>query len=372
MGWRHFLIPLLAGLALWWMAAGTARAQNGNGNDGDVAAYLARGQALAKAGKPDQALPYFLLALELSEARHGDDDPAVLPVLIALADLYAVQDQYRDAEPLYERALTIQEREATRFQAGAARTLIQLAAIYEATGRPQEARRSYERVLTMAAPVLGDDHASIVAARDGLARLVRVAGGPPPAQAPPPRRVEKPAPEKTPEVPAPTPEPKPVPAAAPKKPVPGAYQIHLTSIRNPADAEAEWARLKRLYGSLLADLSLVVARVDLGPRRGVWYRIKGGPLAPEEARGRCAAFAARGVWCRVAGPPRPLDLKEARRVRKAVPKVREAAVSGPGFRIHLTSIRNPADAEAEWRRLKRLYGRLLDGLELAVERADLG
>ena len=70
-----------------------------------------RGRELSKAGKLDQALPYFLLSLELVEARFGPDDPALIPMIDDLAGTQAAGENYRDAEPLYKRALEIQERE---------------------------------------------------------------------------------------------------------------------------------------------------------------------------------------------------------------------------------------------------------------------
>ena len=83
------------------------------------------------------------------------------------------------------------------------------------------------------------------------------------------------------------------------------YRIHLTSIRREADAAVEWRRLQRLFRASLADLGFSVMRADLGAKRGVWYRIQGGPLARAEARARCASFAARKHWCRVVPPPGP-------------------------------------------------------------------
>jgi len=154
----------------------------------------------------------------------------------------------------------------------------------------------------------------------------------------------------------------------PPKAEPG-YRIHLTSIRHRNDAAREWARLKRLYGALLADLDLAVVRIDLGAPRGVYFRVQGGPLTRAGARSLCARFAARGVWCaivRAATPQREVP----------VPSVVQARPPGgesvTGYRVHLTSIRKRADAPGEWRRLKRLYGKLLRDLGLSVPRVDLG
>ena len=121
------------------------------------------------------------------------------------------------------------------------------------------------------------------------------------------------------------------------------YRIHLTSIRQEADAAAEWRRLQRLFRAPLADLNLSVMRADLGVGRGVWYRIQGGPLARTEARARCASFAARQHWCRVVPPPGPTSDGGQRfvalRVRRRGPggtrgtwRPRPAPVPEPGAR----------------------------------------
>ena len=130
------LFPLLA------LGAGALWAQ---GEAVDL--YLDRGRALSKADKLDQALPYFLFALELGEKEFGPASPSVIPLLNDLAAIYATRDDYDDAEPLFDRSLKIQEGELGRYRAGIARTLNQLGAIYEATARPDRARSAYTRVL---------------------------------------------------------------------------------------------------------------------------------------------------------------------------------------------------------------------------------
>ncbi len=416
----------------------------------ELESYVTRGRELAKLGKPDQALPYFLLSLELAEERFGADDPALVPIIDEVAGAQVAGGNYLDAEPLYERALRIQERAAAQYQTGIVRTLNKLGEIYEATERAPEALALYRRVITAWAPVLGGDHPDVKAAGGRLASLaLRVplelsktetaktelakakpakaepakteppaaemakpelakpeatAAQPPPAAVPAPeRRVVKlvPMPGKKPP-PKPVPKPsrkmvskpaaKPPPAAAaraPPSPPPSAptsqpsgdalYAVHLTSIREPRAAPAEWARLRRLYGGLLADLALQVARADLGAKRGIYYRIKGGFLAREAAQARCATFAKRGVWCGVTGPEAGSAAGSVvdEEPELAAPSVASPMVAGPesvatGYRIHLTSIRKPGDAAGEWRRLKRAYGTLLEGLSLAVARADLG
>ena len=343
------------------LGAGTLWAQGAAVNE-----YLERGRALSKADKFEQALTYFLFALELGEKEFGADSPSVVPLLDDLAEIYAARSHYGDAEPLFERSLEIQERTLNRYRSGIARTLNRLGAIYEATARPDAARQAYTRVLAQLQPGLGAGDPSVQTARLRLAKLERLS--PPPAIATPAIAT----PTITPALPAPAASAPTVVAApraeaAPKVAVPRAeaapkvaagYRLHLTSVRQSGQVPEEWRRLRRIYPALLSGLEVAVARVDLGTRRGVWFRVLGGPLTRAEARRRCGAFAQRGIWCAV------------RRGAAATPETQVAAADG--YRIHLTSIRREADAAAEWLRLRRRFRTLLADLRLSVMRADLG
>ncbi len=201
------LFPLLA------LGAGALWAQGEAVN-----AYLDRGRALSKAEKFDQALPYFLFALELGEKEFGVASPAVVPLLDDLAATYATRSDYGDAEPLFERSLKIQEGELGRYRAGIARTLNQLGAIYEATARPDQARSAYTRVLAKLQAGLGAGDPSVQTARRRLAKLERL---PPPVLA----------------------TVTPAPAAA------AGYQLHLSSVRRTGEAPGEWRRLQEAYST---------------------------------------------------------------------------------------------------------------------------
>jgi tetratricopeptide (TPR) repeat protein len=317
--------------ALFFLGAGLARA-----DISDLRRYLDRGHALAKAGKPEQALPYLLLALEMGEKQFPPDDVAIVPLLDSLAEVQTAQGSFEDAELLLKRSLTIQERALDRNKLGIARTLSSLGFVYEATGRAEEAGKLYNRVLAIWQPKLGADDPSVLAAREGLAKLsLGTASGE------------------------------------------DGYRIHLTSIRSPDGAKREWARLREEYPDLLAGLDLAVTRADLGPSRGVFYRIQGGVLSKSAAQARCLSFAKRSVWCQVVrAPPGAQAAKEPAEAVVASlvdSKPKDAtATAQNGFRIHLTSIRNPKLAEQEWGRLRRLYPKQLGGLRLTVEHADLG
>jgi len=333
-------------------------------------AYLDRGRALSKAEKLDQALPYFLLALELGEKKFGSDSPFVIPILNDLAATYVTRDDYGDAEPLFERSLEIQEGELSRYRAGIARTLNQLGAIYEATARPDRAREAYTRVLAQLQNGLGAGNPSVQTARLRLAKLERL-------PAPPVVATVTPAPPAT-APPATAPPPTAPPAvAAPQVETPRAtagYLIHLSSVRRTGEVPDEWRRLQQIYPVLLGGLDLTVARIDLGTRRGVWYRVLGGVLARAEARRRCGEFTRRGIWCALRrGATAVAEVRVAAEVPPAVaPETVAPATGANDYRIHLSSIRREANAAAEWRRLQRLFRALLADLSVSVMRTDLG
>ena len=82
-----------------------------------------------------------------------------------------------------------------------------------------------------------------------------------------------------------------------------AYQIQLAAVRTPDRARSEWARLKRKHGDLLGDYSLKVVRVDLGPTKGIFYRLRAGPIAWEDvAKALCENLGKRKVGCLIVRP----------------------------------------------------------------------
>jgi len=81
------------------------------------------------------------------------------------------------------------------------------------------------------------------------------------------------------------------------------YRVQLAAARSAEAARGEWDRLRRKNLDLLGDLGLTVTKVDLGAAKGIFYRLRVGPLAGEkEARALCKALAARKVGCLVVRP----------------------------------------------------------------------
>jgi len=79
--------------------------------------------------------------------------------------------------------------------------------------------------------------------------------------------------------------------------------VQLAAARTPEAARAEWDRVRRKNLDLLGDLGLTVTKVDLGPKKGVFYRLRVGPLAGDaEARKLCGELAKRRIGCLVIKP----------------------------------------------------------------------
>ena len=82
----------------------------------------------------------------------------------------------------------------------------------------------------------------------------------------------------------------------------GSFLVQLAAARSNEGAEGEWKRLSNQHEELLGELSHVVLQADLG-ERGVFYRLRVGPLADRSAaEDLCAALANKNVGCIVVRP----------------------------------------------------------------------
>ena len=149
----------------------------------------------------------------------------------------------------------------------------------------------------------------------------------PPAPAPAPQKnaTASPAPAPIIAAPAPPPVPKAAPqAVAPPKapepkatqtaratPVPAApttdleksYRVQLAASRTESAVRSEWDRLRRRHIDLLGELNLQVMRIDLGGTKGVFYRLRAGPLVNSaSAKALCERLKQRKLGCLVVKP----------------------------------------------------------------------
>lgn len=122
-----------------------------------------------------------------------------------------------------------------------------------------------------------------------------------PAPAAPPKPV---APVKTVVSPAAVPAPTPAPTTAPVATKPtaavsgGGYLVQLGALRSAPDAEKEWGRIQRANSDVLGGLKSDVVQVDLGTK-GVFWRLRAGPLDEQGARQVCGELKNRNQGCMV-------------------------------------------------------------------------
>lgn len=109
--------------------------------------------------------------------------------------------------------------------------------------------------------------------------------------------VTAPAPSSTTTIRAtPTPE-------APSTDLSKSYRVQLAASRTEGAVEAEWDRLRRRHVDLLGELELQVTRIDLGAGKGIFYRLRVGPLADEAgAKTLCERLKQRKLGCLVVKP----------------------------------------------------------------------
>ena len=90
----------------------------------------------------------------------------------------------------------------------------------------------------------------------------------------------------------------PAPPSAPA--VERKYRLQLAALRSRAAAGKAWKRLRSQHRKLLSGLGLAIERKDLGPPKGVYYRLLAGPVSDREtARRLCAELSRRKVGCLV-------------------------------------------------------------------------
>ena len=95
------------------------------------------------------------------------------------------------------------------------------------------------------------------------------------------------------------------PNVTPTPPTGESFHIQFAATRTPESAQSEWDRMRRKHLDLLGDLRLTVTKVDLGPKKGVFYRLRVGPLAHEaSARTLCKELSKRKIGCLIVKPGR--------------------------------------------------------------------
>ncbi len=79
------------------------------------------------------------------------------------------------------------------------------------------------------------------------------------------------------------------------------FALHLASYRTEASAEAGWRIISAESPESLEGLHPRIETVDLGPDRGVYLRLKAGPVdSSADASALCAALIDSGHYCKTA------------------------------------------------------------------------
>jgi cell division septation protein DedD len=146
---------------------------------------------------------------------------------------------------------------------------------------------------SMTAPSPGS---AMTAALPPRASTAPAASAPMPAPVPKSQPAPQPAPQP---VAKPAPAPAPSPAAAPAAAkAGGGWVVQLGAVHSEAEAKTEWNRLTGQHHQL-ASLSADIVRVDI-PGKGVFWRVRGGPLDEAAARVLCSDLTKQGQGCLVA------------------------------------------------------------------------
>ncbi len=117
---------------------------------------VADGETAFQAGRYAEAEKLCLAALKEAEV-FGEQDPRLATSLNNLAVLYDAQGNYAQAEPFYQRAITIYEKALGPEHRDVAAAINNLAELYRARGQHTQAEPLYQRELAIFYKAVGPD-----------------------------------------------------------------------------------------------------------------------------------------------------------------------------------------------------------------------
>lgn len=294
---------------------------------------------LFRAEKYQQALPLFRTALDLAEERYGAESPLLALDLNNLAEVYRLMGRHADAEPLYKRAIALDES-AGEDNPGLATSLNNLALLYRTQGRLKEAEPLYKRALILLEKALGPKHPDVAKNLNNLAMLYRMQG----------------APEKA-------------------RPL---QERALAIAAESLGAEHPTTKLMRRNMELVDAPPAPAEPAGPGPAPAAPSKPVTAPATRTAADPRPAAPSRPGAAAALPSPaPAKPAAAPARRAEAATPAAKAPPTRGRGgrFAVHVASVRAPAEVTREWRRITGLHPHLA-GLQLqppqAIEVAGKG
>jgi tetratricopeptide (TPR) repeat protein/transcriptional regulator with XRE-family HTH domain len=122
-------------------------------------------------GQYKEAEPLLQRAVANREQLLGSNHPDVARTLYYLAELYGTQGKYQEAEALHQRVLMIREQVFGKEHQEVAQSLMNLAWLYYAQAKYDEAEPLMQRVLDMRKKVLGPTHPDVAHSLSHLATL---------------------------------------------------------------------------------------------------------------------------------------------------------------------------------------------------------
>lgn len=130
----------------------------------------------SRQGRHADAEALYARAVTLDEKTLGPAHPDLAATLNNIAELYRAQARYAEAEPLYRRSLTIVEKALGPNHTQAGTTLNNLAELYRVQGRAAEAEPLYRRAFAIREKAHGANHPDVAATLGQLAELYRTQG----------------------------------------------------------------------------------------------------------------------------------------------------------------------------------------------------
>jgi tetratricopeptide (TPR) repeat protein len=158
-----------------WLAAFTCLLLAAAANAQDANLWQKHAEEAKKAHQQgDEAQAEKLLRLSYQEAeKFGPDDPRFAVSMHNLANFYATQGKYSQAEPLSQRAVAILEKVRGAEHPQTAMARVGLADLYQVESRFPEAEPLYLRSITSLEKGLGKDHTMVALALERYALLLR-------------------------------------------------------------------------------------------------------------------------------------------------------------------------------------------------------
>ena len=148
------------------------------GNEDDQFALSLNGLASLyySQGKYNEAEPLYQRSLSITEKQLGENHPEVATSLNNLAGLYKDQGKYNEAEPLYRRSLSIMENQLGESHPAVATILNNLAVLYLTQGKYNKTEPFCMRSLSIYEKQLGENHPDVAASLNNLAALYNSQG----------------------------------------------------------------------------------------------------------------------------------------------------------------------------------------------------